>query len=167
MPWPSWAGVLVALSPFAVYYSQETRMYAQLGLLSVASMWVLVRWLISKQIHHTEATEKNKVKAREISSHASPSPFTGRVSGGGVFWRWPVALALINAAGVYTQYSYPFTMSDPSDPSVRIHFGLGNDVNNVWLDNIKLYKIVQEASPGETRNVAYEINRRLGGGNSR
>ncbi|NLF75287.1 MAG: hypothetical protein GX573_06280, partial [Chloroflexi bacterium] len=25
------AGLLVALSPFAVYYSQETRMYAQLG----------------------------------------------------------------------------------------------------------------------------------------
>ncbi len=29
------AGLLVALSPFAVYYSQETRMYAPLGLFSV------------------------------------------------------------------------------------------------------------------------------------
>ena len=39
------AGLLVALSPFAVYYSQETRMYAQLALLSVLSMWALVVWI--------------------------------------------------------------------------------------------------------------------------
>ena len=39
------AGLLVALSPFAVYYSQETRMYALLGLLSAASMALFVRWM--------------------------------------------------------------------------------------------------------------------------
>lgn len=68
------AGLLVALSPFAVYYSQETRMYAQLGLLSAASMWAFVLWV------RTART------------------------------RWALALALINAAGLYTQYSFPFTL---------------------------------------------------------
>jgi hypothetical protein len=68
------AGVLVALNPFAIYYSQETRMYAQLALLSVLSLWLLVQWLKRPRIG------------------------------------FALALALCNAAGLYTQYSYPFTM---------------------------------------------------------
>lgn len=39
------AGVFVALNPLAVYYSQETRMYALLGLLAALSMLVFVAWL--------------------------------------------------------------------------------------------------------------------------
>ena len=39
------AGLLVTLSPFAVYYSQEARMYAQLALLSAASMALFACWL--------------------------------------------------------------------------------------------------------------------------
>ncbi len=73
------AGGLVALSPFAVYYSQEARMYAQLGLLSAASMWLLVRWL--------RAVEAGRA---------------GYTLAGG--------LALVNAAGLYTQYTFPFTL---------------------------------------------------------
>ncbi|MBN1202707.1 MAG: glycosyltransferase family 39 protein [Anaerolineae bacterium] len=72
------AGLLVALSPLAVYYSQETRMYAQLGLLAVLSMWLFVVWLRRAQM--------------------------GRAR------RWALGLALCNAAGLYTQYSFPFTM---------------------------------------------------------
>jgi hypothetical protein len=68
------AGLLVALNPFAIYYSQETRMYAQLALLSVLSLWLLVQWLKRPRL------------------------------------RFALILALCNVAGLYTQYSYPFTM---------------------------------------------------------
>lgn len=39
------AAVLVAINPFVVYYGQETRMYAQLGAVSLLSLWVLLQWL--------------------------------------------------------------------------------------------------------------------------
>lgn len=71
------AAVLVAVNPFAVYYSQEARMYAQLAGVAVASLYVMVRLV-----------------------QAAP----------GHFVRWAVALSLINTLGLYTQYTYPFTM---------------------------------------------------------
>ncbi|NJM41654.1 MAG: hypothetical protein HC853_13295 [Anaerolineae bacterium] len=37
------AAVLVAISPFAIYYSQETRMYALLALWAAMSTWALMR----------------------------------------------------------------------------------------------------------------------------
>ncbi len=39
------AGLLAALNPALVYYSQETRMYALLALLAALSAWVLLVWL--------------------------------------------------------------------------------------------------------------------------
>ena len=39
------AGLLAALSPVLVYYSQETRMYALLALLASLSAWALLVWL--------------------------------------------------------------------------------------------------------------------------
>jgi len=46
-PLHRWAtvGLLTAVSPPLIYYSQETRMYALLGLLAIASSWLLLRWL--------------------------------------------------------------------------------------------------------------------------
>jgi hypothetical protein len=38
------AAAVVAVSGFQVYYAQETRMYALLGLCAAASMWAFVRW---------------------------------------------------------------------------------------------------------------------------
>jgi len=75
-----WGALLVALSPFAIYYSQEARMYAQLAMLSAFSLWVLVIWL--------RRADRGSKRA----------------------WRWALALGLINAAGLYTQYTYAFTM---------------------------------------------------------
>ena len=68
-------GLLVTLNPFAIYYSQEARMYAQLGLLSVSSIWILVHFLAAQR--------------------RAP---------------WIVALAVVNAAGMYTHYAFPFTL---------------------------------------------------------
>jgi hypothetical protein len=43
------AGLLAAVSPVLVYYSQETRMYALLALLALLSAWVLGLWLRTPQ----------------------------------------------------------------------------------------------------------------------
>lgn len=42
---PAIAGLLAAVSPVLVYYSQETRMYALLALVAALSGWVLLVWL--------------------------------------------------------------------------------------------------------------------------
>lgn len=76
-------GLFVALSPFAVYYSQETRMYAQLGLLSAASMGLAVWWAAAITAGHARRR----------------------------MWALALALAIVNAAGLYTQYSFAFTLA--------------------------------------------------------
>lgn len=70
------AALLLAVNTFAIYYAQEARMYALLGLWAAAGMAALVAWL-----------ERDG---------ASRAPL--------------IALALINAAGLYTQYAYPLSM---------------------------------------------------------
>ncbi|NPV67739.1 MAG: hypothetical protein HPY64_11385 [Anaerolineae bacterium] len=70
------AALLLAANTFAIYYAQEARMYALLGLWASAGMAALVAWL-----------------ERDGTSHV---PL--------------IALALINTAGLYTQYAYPLTM---------------------------------------------------------
>ncbi|MEW6580757.1 MAG: glycosyltransferase family 39 protein [Chloroflexota bacterium] len=97
------AGLFVALSPFSVYYSQETRMYAQLALFSAASMALFARWLESFTTADTEGTEKNRGENLRTSS-----PFFSAFSVLSVMKF--SALALVNAAGLYTQYSFPFTL---------------------------------------------------------
>lgn len=39
------AALLLAIHTFSIYYAQEARMYAQLGLLATAGMWALALWL--------------------------------------------------------------------------------------------------------------------------
>lgn len=90
------AGLLVALNAFAVYYSQETRMYAQLGLLSAAGMAALVAWLRNYGWDGRDSTIR---KTSRAGHRTAPASLRG----------W-IILALINAAGLYTQYSFPFTM---------------------------------------------------------
>ena len=79
---------LVALNTFSIYYAQEARMYTLLALLSAASMWVFIRLLA-------------------VTRHV-PDPHAD-------WWqrpafRWTVILGLLNAAGLYTQYAFPFVM---------------------------------------------------------
>ena len=98
------AGLFVALSPLAVYYSQETRMYAQLALLSAASMALFAHWLKKLTPEHAESTAKDsseqKQRHRSHSASASSAPSVVKL----------LPLALVNAAGLYTQYSFPFTL---------------------------------------------------------
>lgn len=43
-PTAFWAALLAALNPFYLWFGQETRMYAQVGLLALLSAYLLLRW---------------------------------------------------------------------------------------------------------------------------
>ncbi|MBL7063818.1 MAG: glycosyltransferase family 39 protein [Anaerolineae bacterium] len=75
------AAFLAAISPFAIYYSQEARMYALLAALSVASTFFAIRTLQSANLH---------------------SPFSILHSF--------AAYILTTAAGLYTHYAFPFIL---------------------------------------------------------
>ncbi|HFQ94067.1 MAG TPA: hypothetical protein ENK32_08665 [Anaerolineae bacterium] len=74
------AGLVTAVSPPLIYYSQETRMYALLGLLAVLSTLFLAKFLV-------------------VSFQFSV--FSGQAVG------WGVAYVLCAAAGLYTHYFFP------------------------------------------------------------
>ncbi len=89
------SATLVALNTFSIYYAQEARMYALLALWGAAGMWALVGLIKNKPLANT------------------PSPVYGGGSGWGLYssaLKWGIVLALINTAGLYTQYAYPFIM---------------------------------------------------------
>jgi len=77
------AGLMVALHPLSVYYSQEARMYAQLGLCTALTLWAAVALL------------------RRGEEHAGPSQWIPPTAG----------LALCVAAGLYTQYTYVLALA--------------------------------------------------------
>ena len=80
------AAFLGAISPFAIYYSQEARMYALLAALSAVSTYLLLRLLTSPQ--------------SPISNLQSLPPII-----------YPLAAyTLTCAAGLYTQYAFPFVL---------------------------------------------------------
>ena len=70
------AAFLVAIAPFSIYYSQETRMYALLATLAAVSTWTLI------QLARRGAWD----------------------------WKRAALYVLATAAGLYTQYAYPFVM---------------------------------------------------------
>jgi hypothetical protein len=77
------AASLVALHPLAVYYGQEARMYALLGLISALTLW---------------AAEGFARAARDdAGSLRRPAA-------------WATALAFLVVAGLYTQYAYAFVV---------------------------------------------------------
>ncbi|MGQ9903444.1 MAG: glycosyltransferase family 39 protein, partial [Anaerolineae bacterium] len=86
------AAGLVAVSPFAVYYSQEARMYALLALEAAVSTYALLRILdFGFWIFDSDARAD------------LPSSTVNRQSS-------IVLFALSTAAGLYTHYAYPFVM---------------------------------------------------------
>jgi mannosyltransferase len=77
------AAIVVAFNTFSIYYAQEARMYALLGMWAAAGMWAFVNFFLNHQeSENTEKTQRN----------------------------WGIALTLINAAGLWTHYAYPFVM---------------------------------------------------------
>lgn len=76
------AMLLTAVNPASIYYSQEARMYALLGLLVVGSSYCLLNWGTAV------FRETYFVKRKRI-------------------FGWAVAYVLLSAAGLYTHYFYP------------------------------------------------------------
>jgi len=86
------AAFLGALSPFAIYYSQEARMYALLAAVFAASTFFLLRLLLGGR-----RTECNASRVSLAAFHA----------------RWPLHLALyvlVSLCGLYTHYAFPFAL---------------------------------------------------------
>ena len=84
------AGALIAVNPFAVYYGQEARMYAQLAALSVLSLWLFTGVIARAEWRH---------------QHGEPNTNSFHTAGYS-FW-----LGLVNIAGLYTQYTFLFTIA--------------------------------------------------------
>jgi len=87
------AALLVAVHPLAIYYSQEARMYAMLGLASALTLWAGIR------ITKCEVRSANG----QWPMANSKSPITHHVSRF-MFYVFSVAL------GLYTQYTYIFVL---------------------------------------------------------
>ncbi len=78
---PLLAGLLYTICPFAVFYAQETRMYAQVAMFCTASSYALLRW---------------QQQTRESKS--------------GLFSRWLVALAICLALAIHSHYYAVFLL---------------------------------------------------------
>ncbi|MCK4315185.1 MAG: glycosyltransferase family 39 protein, partial [Anaerolineae bacterium] len=76
------AAFLGAISPFAIYYSQEARMYALLAAVSAASTYLLLRFLVSDMGQKPGFSEKT----------------------------WFLAYVLTTTAGLYIQYAFSFVL---------------------------------------------------------
>jgi 4-amino-4-deoxy-L-arabinose transferase-like glycosyltransferase len=82
------AALLVTLITFSIYYAQEARMYSLMALWAAASMWALVGFVQS---------------SRRVGAHGRAPLRHPHIS-------WAPALALFNAAGLWTQYAYVLVM---------------------------------------------------------
>lgn len=85
------AALFVTLNTFQVYYAQEARMYALLALLSAAGLWALARLLSQQSLVFRRQSLVLKTRYSILSTI--------------------LPLALVNAAGLYTHYAYPFVMA--------------------------------------------------------
>jgi mannosyltransferase len=85
------AALLVAANPFQVYYGQEARMYALLALLSAASIRLTAAVLA--------------LPDEMATSRRGGRPFRGRRAAAIL-----VGYVLVNVAGLYTHYSFPFVI---------------------------------------------------------
>jgi mannosyltransferase len=90
------AAFLGAISPFAVYYSQEARMYALLAALSAASTYALLRLLTVNQ----SSVPSPQSPIPDTHYQMRPHPRPGTLA----------AYVLTCAAGLYTHYAFPFVL---------------------------------------------------------
>lgn len=87
--------LIVALHAFQVTYSQEARMYALMAALAAGSMYAFIRWLDFPKAWGRGGSQARPYAAHLLRGDSSDKP------------QWAAAWALLNAAGMYTQYAYP------------------------------------------------------------
>lgn len=106
------AALLVAVHPLSVYYSQEARMYALLGLASALTLWAGVRLVQSP---------KSKVESL-VTPHVSPLTRYSLL-----ITHYILPLAFCIALGLYTQYAYVFVLV-----GLNLAFGVDWLVRRPW-----------------------------------
>ena len=79
---------LLAINPGMVYYSQEGRMYALLGLWATLATVLLLRWISVDGVRYSVNSERYSVSRKSS-------------------WLWGGAYVLCAAAGLYTHYFFP------------------------------------------------------------
>ncbi|MDX2139974.1 MAG: glycosyltransferase family 39 protein [Chloroflexota bacterium] len=100
------AALFIALNSFSIYYAQEARMYALLALWAGLSLWALVNMVGSGgRLRRQGAKDAKSVREGRLDG----SPLQ-RFLASFASWRFILPLALINAAGLYTQYAYVYVM---------------------------------------------------------
>ncbi|MCP4537982.1 MAG: hypothetical protein GY832_12635 [Chloroflexi bacterium] len=116
------AAFLGALSPFAIYYAQETRMYALLGAISAASTFLFLRFLFDVE-EPPGAEPFDKLRTSPPGSKRNPAPQAlyslrrrGRMLHPKLLAGWFstrrdfLAYILTSGAGLYVQYAFPFVL---------------------------------------------------------
>jgi hypothetical protein len=101
-----------------------------------------------------------KFEARSTAARDIQVIFQGDNGSGSNLKSTPVSIGTNMAA-----YEVSHAMTDPTQ-LVRLHFGLGNSTNDVWIDNVEMNNILSESASGSPRAVAHEMNRRMGRGNN-
>ncbi|MGB9593692.1 MAG: glycosyltransferase family 39 protein, partial [Anaerolineae bacterium] len=91
------AAFLAAISPFQVYYSQETRMYMLLAAVASLGTYALVRYMQAEAFHRGERRDRGDKEGFSVSAFPAISTVKG----------FSVLYALAVAMGLYTHYSFP------------------------------------------------------------
>ena len=87
------AGLLVALSPPLVYYSQEARMYSLLGMIAVLSTLALLKGKVERIKAKGKTPREEALRGGNLSFILHPSSF--------------FAYCFLTTLGLYTHYAYP------------------------------------------------------------
>ncbi len=96
---------LAAVHPLAVYYSQEARMYAQLGLVTSITLWMSVRLLKQSQGRYRRLKSKGVLRLEKLEGIQGVTATLG--------------LAFAITAGLYTHYAYSLALV-----ALNVTFGL-------------------------------------------
>ncbi|MCS6847201.1 MAG: hypothetical protein RMN52_05735 [Anaerolineae bacterium] len=111
MPAPLIAGAIYAICPFAVWYAQETRMYALVAALCTASSYWLWRWL-QRATREPQDTGRRTRDAGRKTPDARRNDASRLASG---VWRPPdvhylIASAVLLALAIYSHYYAVFLL---------------------------------------------------------
>ncbi|HOU14581.1 MAG TPA: glycosyltransferase family 39 protein [Anaerolineae bacterium] len=108
------AALFLAVHPLSIYYSQETRMYALLGLASALTLLCSLKFQVESR------------KSR-IHSQPSPTPNSLRPTPYSLLPTYSLLLALSIALGLYTQYAYIFVLV-----GLNLAFGVDWALRRPW-----------------------------------
>ena len=93
------AGLLAAVSPFQVYYSQEARMYMLLALEAAGAVYGFWALLRHEEQRPREWAARPQEPGRQADDRAAPSAAA---------LPWPMPLIFLSwVAGLYTHYAFP------------------------------------------------------------